>query len=76
MASSWPSSRFSGFTDGFVVECAEEEPAFFVAVMHTHPHPFTGKARSICRKFNFHVITAIILGHVAPRNLSVIDASA
>ena len=56
-----------GIYNGLVVECAEEELAFFIAVMHAHPHPFAGKARSVCRKFNFHVITAIILGHVTPR---------
>jgi len=68
--------QITGIYDGLVIEYAEEEPALLVAVMHAHPHPFAGKARSVCRKFNFHVITAIILGHFAPRKFSVEEASA
>lgn len=65
-----------GIHDGLVVECAKKELALFVAVMHAHPHPFAGNARSVCRKLNFHIVAAIISVHVVPRKSSVEDESA
>jgi hypothetical protein len=56
-----------GMYNGFVVERAEEELAFFVAVIHADPHPFASKTSSFCRKLNFHVVASIIQSHIAPR---------
>ena len=52
--------------NGLVVQCAEQELTFLVAVMDAHPHPFTREVRILRGKFNFHVIAFIVLGHVSP----------
>lgn len=57
--------------NGLSVESAKEELALLVAALDAYPHPFAGKARNICCKFNFHVVAAIILCHAAPRKLVV-----
>lgn len=56
-----------GIHYGFVVQDAKEKLALLVAALHPNPHPFAEQARSVCCKFNLHVVAAIILCHVPPR---------
>ena len=60
----------------FVIDGAKEKLALLVAALHAYPYPLAEEPRSLCCKFNLHVVAVIVLGHVAPRILSVDDASA